>query len=277
MDSCLKEEDLQFSPGQTHKVNHGAAKIVSETSILSEIAPGCRTSVVFGAVQKKDEIRLHGQNYKIMEGMVLYVRAAGRIVKHHGMVRHVTALWLNQENGGMHITALPSAYPNVPLWWKDFVLATEQGAVVLNAQGAKEFGPENCFFPCYEEITEEIPKGKSVMGFKEPNPTFLRFWLWKGWCIPFDKQGNLLIRVQAVVVIKKRTGFALLEFPCRVSEMTEREYPLDVAIKKEKQSISFFADQRRLLAIPKADYLRILKPGWRWSWHYLKSRWSKNR
>lgn len=102
------------------------SKLVSETSILSKIMPGLRTNILFGSIKEKTQFAIQNQNYTIKNGNLLWSNTTGSIIKHHGLVKYITHLWLNNKELHFHNFGFSNPNKNVPKWWNSFVQSTEQ-------------------------------------------------------------------------------------------------------------------------------------------------------
>ena len=110
---------MNFKVLQKGKFDHGLSRVISNTSIFSEIAPGLRGELSFGELCGMEEIEIGEERYTIERGSFFCARKSGRILKHHGMVRYITHLWLGERHSGLLQAAFPSQKKKVPQWWKD--------------------------------------------------------------------------------------------------------------------------------------------------------------
>ena len=270
--SCLHGKSLLFQRKKHGKFALGISRLISPTSLFAEIAPGLRSSVILGEIDEGQPLPFNGASYRIVRGSLLWVEASGRILKYYSAGNHISHIWLLPQQAGFHLSAI--SYPDDPVaaWWKNFVAATEQGGLSIDNRHSDDYEPARCLFPQRVENNYiEMDNKQRGIGFRRGDKLSKpRFWLLQAWAVPFDKQGNLLVRARAIVNVEKVLGFALLEFPCRLPDVIIDRFPLPLQIKKHRQTVSFFSGPTKLLTIANAGYLRLLKPGWRWSWSYLR-------
>ncbi len=267
MESCLSKVSLEFRHSHSHTIAWGLRKWISHTSLLSDIAPGLYGTCVLGQIQGHPEISLRHQNYRIFSATMLWNSLAGRILKHHGFVKNLTHTWtFPQESGHVRFSA-NACYEGIPDWWKTFVGLHEQGKFTLDSSSFR-FSSLPSFPVWIEESRIAMPPESKIFP--------CQFWLFHAWAVPFDKQGNFLIRSRALVQMQKETGFAFLEFPCRIPDVQGKDFPLVIEMKKEKDSFFFLYHGKRIFSMDNVPWLKILKPGILWMGKYIASYFNEN-
>lgn len=256
--SCLMGQSLSFTPSTEGKTAYGIARLISDTSIVAEIAPGLRTSVAMGNSSQHLTISVQEHDYRVTCDNLLWCKTQGRILKHHGNVKHVFHTWFTKDRGGIITSGIPSSQQQLPPWWTDFILSTERGAMVVSSQRVDHYEPEDCYLPCKVAENKIQTQWKSVGWKQNKAKIFMRFWALDASVAPFDKRGNFIIRVRALVEVEKQKGFALLELPCRLWQI-EHDKALPVEIKVHKQAVIFCLEQTEIFRIDSGYYLRLLK------------------
>ena len=230
------------------------AKFISETSILSEIAPGLRTSLILCKIESQTIIIME-KKYKIVDGTLFYVLNSGRMLKHNYMVNHVSNFWVLKDEAGIHISGIPALGDETPEWWKNFVTASEQSVARMSHKESFVYDTENSML-LYSQKKGEITSQSGNIGFIENrNNYFLKFQPIHLWAVPMDKRGNIFIRIRANIEIGNKKGFGIIELPCNFIAGFEKKYPLTIKMERNKNSITFFCDEIPVLNLVKPLYL----------------------
>lgn len=259
--SSLKSISLAFRASEQQTMRRGFARIVSPTSVLSEVSPGLRTTISFARqVGNGQGLSLTGKNYRITGGTMLCSDTVGRILKGHHFVSHITHHWLTQDGGGIAVSGMYT-HPQ-PAWWQEWVADTENGVLALQQRRWIAPALHRCRLP-YADGERDVLLPQGGMGWAAET---LRWWILHAWVVPLDVHGNCLLRVRSVGLAGSQPCVALVELPCRFPGLGEKRLTLAATPRKSRHGISFFIDDTEILHIHGRRYLRMLRPGWLWRW-----------
>jgi hypothetical protein len=265
-ESILKGMVFHFRAGIRQTMARGFARIVSATSILSEVAPGLRTTLAFAGYISggSGELSLANRHYRIHDGVLLCSVTSGRIMKGRHFVQHISHHWLCKNDGGLAVSGICTEQQRNR--WQEWIAHSEQGVVVVDACKTFTAGTDDSFLPHPGQAGEIIGPSPSV-GWREKHTTFVKFWILHAWAVPLDMHGNYLLRVRAVAMAGRQPGFALLEFPCRLPGILEKQISFPVAVHNIRNGVAFTIGSMEILRVKGARYVRTLRPGWSWRWH----------
>lgn len=261
--SCLGGKSVQVEYVREGKTACGIARMISETSLLSEIAPGLCCRAILGKTDAGPEIAMGDVKYKIAGGSLFYLKSHGRIVKRQGFMHNILHAWITPNQGGIAVSGVPDFKSDVYPWWKELMEVTGQVVLTVDYNGPLEYLPPRVSLP---RAVNESAVETACLSWQTPHRVEVRLWSLCAWAVPFDKRGNFLLRIRALASIGQEYGFALLEFPCSIPGVIDRMHPVPVTVRQQKHGISFFCGEMEIFRSHGRRYLNRHKAGWRWWW-----------
>ena len=261
--SELAGKSLYFSPVNQAHSDYGFCRLISHTSVFSELSPGIRHTLVTGKAQQRWPFQLKQNYYQIIAGNLLWRKSQGRILKQH-FARTTSHTWLTRDCSGV-MTSAESSLASKKVWWRNFLQTLQNGTLVLTPENSYECTEEQSFFP-YKNDEGQIELKTKYIGWKLEEKIYVRLWFLQAWAVPFDKRGNFLIRIRSLAKINKQEGIALVEIPIRMPSLLEKTKPISLEVKPHKQGLRFYAGNFEVLSLNARRYLKLLRPAPRWPW-----------
>lgn len=252
LESSLSKVSLEFEHSAESNAAWGLRKWVSKTSLLSDITPGCYGASSIWKIKGHPEILFRGQKYHIFSGVMVSHSSSGRALKHHGFVKCISQTYIQQNKAKHFRFSSCPLHKEIPDWWKAFVRDYEQYGFETDLHSFQE-NPHSSFYSWIEE--NKIAMTEALLP---------EVWIFHSWAVPYDRQGNFLIRARGIT----QSGFAFLEFPCYIPEIKRKEIPLALKIQKKNNTLSFWHESVEIFSIEKATHLNLLKPGLSWVIQY---------
>lgn len=231
------QETLTFLKNKSQRFYLGMTQWVSDTSILSEIAPGLRGILTYGTIEQSQQIIIHEQSYTIIDGKILWQKIWGNILKQKAFLHHSLSLWLGSSKNGMCYYTYPQV--NTYSWWKQFILSHGQGGIQFlnNDFVSYNYTQMNLLEWTFPNVLTNIDSGKCF-------PPKMKLFIEEVWAVPYDYYDHYLIRIRAISY--KKNAVVFLEFPF-VNDNIKQYAPFPVHIHKEKKSLLFFYNSELLL------------------------------
>lgn len=266
-DSQMHSLLLSFQSRRNMDWKQGCSKFISSTSILAPLVPGVRNLTHFGELHEPSKVTIAEKSYQIIAGSLCYIQSQGRIFKRQGLVHHLRHWWTTLGEAGLYCAATCHPHFYSPDWWQSLVADTESGGIVIRANEHHTFTPAETLLPQWQNLQSlDWIKSRGKVGFS--TYAKLRFWLGNAWVMPYDYQGNCLIRGPALMTVGQQIGIAMLEFPCRIwgEELLQ---PMHVELREWHGQLQFCTPTCKLLTLQHAQYLRRFRPGPSWTWRYM--------
>lgn len=264
--SHIQPLTLLFQEQHNMTWNQGCSKFISNTSILADLAPGLRNIISFAKLAQTVSVNIAGETYQVIAGDLCYIKSHGKILKRQGFVYHLRHWWTTPQEAGFYCAGTYNPKANPPLWWKSLVEDTESGGMIIRATDHYIFSPLQTYLPQWQNL-QNISWTKSCGKFGFSNYAKLKFWLGNAWVMPYDHQGNCVIRGPGLVTVGKQIGIAMLEFPCRMLDELSQAMPIE--LREWHGQLQFSTPTSKLLVIQQAQYLRRFRPGPSWAWRYV--------